>query len=58
MAHHANASFSAPSERPVRQRMAWDQPRVIVSDLSNARSGSMQPGADASNPTYGTPYGS
>lgn len=44
--------------RAAERRAAWTTPRVIVSDLGDARSGQMMAGPDGSNQTYGTPYGS
>lgn len=38
------------------QRAVWTSPRVIVSDLGDARA-NVSNGADGSSPTYG-PYGS
>lgn len=39
------------------RRAPWSTPRVIVSDLGNARAQTIIPGGDGSTPSYG-PYGS
>lgn len=49
-ASNANASRLLP-------RAAWKTPRVIVSDLGDARANTIIPGGDGSTPSYG-PYGS
>lgn len=41
----------------LRPRAAWKTPRVIVSDLGDARAQTIIPGGDGSVPSYG-PYGS
>lgn len=38
-------------------RAPWTTPRVIVSDLGDARANTIIPGGDGSVPSYG-PYGS
>lgn len=51
-ASDAVAGSNAPSARA-----PWKTPRVIISDLGDARAQTIIPGGDGSTPSYG-PYGS
>jgi hypothetical protein len=57
MSYPDNAGRSAPSVPAAPLRTAWIAPRVIVSDLGDARAQTITPGGDGSTPSYG-PYGS
>lgn len=58
MVGHVSKSDSAvaAADRPAA-RAIWVTPRVIVSDLADARANTIIPGGDGSVPSYG-PYGS
>ncbi|HEY6964078.1 MAG TPA: hypothetical protein VI407_02585 [Erythrobacter sp.] len=51
-----NDSAAAGADRPAA-RATWVTPRVIVSDLADARANTIIPGGDGSISSYG-PYGS
>lgn len=57
MAGQANIIDHAKGIAGTDGRAPWSTPRVIVSDLGDARANTIIPGGDGSVPSYG-PYGS
>jgi len=57
MSHSATPDDHGASQPLSRQRAKWMTPRVIMSDLADARAQTIIPGGDGSVPSYG-PYGS
>jgi hypothetical protein len=57
MSKQPYADAGTPSKLSALQRAQWVTPRVIVSDLGDARAQTIIPGGDGSTPSYG-PYGS
>lgn len=51
------ADQSVAPQHKAASRAPWVTPRVIVSDLADARANTIIPGGDGSVPSYG-PYGS
>ena len=52
-----SASEAVAGSKVAGARAPWKTPRVIVSDLGDARAQTIIPGGDGSTPSYG-PYGS
>lgn len=58
MAEHLSSNQHSTDRKTIAGcRASWVTPRVIVSDLGDARAQTIIPGGDGSTPSYG-PYGS
>lgn len=56
--HFAPNTQSHAGQDATGNRAAWTTPRVIVSDLGDARANTIIPGGDGTNPSNCAAYGS
>lgn len=56
--HNDAVPAQGEAHRSSGERAAWTSPRVIVSDLGDARGASIIPGADGASTTFAYTYGS